>query len=312
MRGGRGRWGDPVERVQLKPDIIVTGPAFAEPVQVITTIPVGDAVKLVGKGLRTNQVHEALLTSEQLASLTASPEHPAFDGDPQRFRLGIEAHRLGLVELLQERRLNQAKLAKSAFSELSREIITDPTTLPCRSPRVAFRDVARATDSRTVHAALLPPDVVITNKGPYFLWPEGDERDQSYLLGVLASVPLDWYSRRWVEVGLNYHILYAFPIPRPVRDHGLRRRIEELSGRLAAVDDRYTHWAAAVGVPIGSVSDPAEKADMIAELDAAVSLLYGLEEADVRHIFETFHVGWDYTSRLDAVLAHFRRLKEAR
>ena len=86
-----------MELAQLKPDIIVTGPAFAEPVQVITTIPVGDAVKLVGKGLRTNQVHEALLTSEQLASLTASPEHPAFDGDPQRFRLGIEAHRLGLA-----------------------------------------------------------------------------------------------------------------------------------------------------------------------------------------------------------------------
>ena len=89
----RGR----VEPSQLKADTIVTGPAFAEPVQVITTIPVGDAVKLIGKGLRTNQVHEALLTHEQLATLTASPEHPAFDGDPQRFRLGIEAHRLGLA-----------------------------------------------------------------------------------------------------------------------------------------------------------------------------------------------------------------------
>lgn len=48
---------------------------------------------------------------------------------------------------------------------------------------------------------------------------------------------------------------------------------------------------------------------MIAELDAAVSLLYGLEEAEVRHIFETFHVGWDYSARLDAVLTHLRELK---
>ena len=100
VRGGRGRWGDPVERVQLKPDIIVSGPAFAEPVQVITTIPVGDAVKLVGKGLRTNQVHEALLTSEQLASLKASPEHPAFDGDPQRFRRRFEFQMIGLCVFL--------------------------------------------------------------------------------------------------------------------------------------------------------------------------------------------------------------------
>ena len=89
--------GDVVELSQLKPDIIVTGPAFAEPVQVITTIPVGGAVKLIGKGLRTNQVHEILLTPEQLTTLTATPENPAFDGDPQRFRLGIEAHRLGLA-----------------------------------------------------------------------------------------------------------------------------------------------------------------------------------------------------------------------
>ena len=214
--------------------------------------------------------------------------------------------------VLQERRLNQAALGRSAFSELPREVIADPATLPCRSPRIAFRDVARATDSRAVHAALVPSDVVITNKGPYFLWLKGDERDQACLLGVLASIPLDWYSRRWVEVSLNYHILYAFPIPRPDRDDPLRRRVEKLSGRLAAVDDRYAEWAAAVGVPVRSVTDPSEKAGMIAELDAAVALLYGLDETDVTHIFETFHVGWDYHSRLDAVLGHYRKLKEAK
>jgi superfamily II DNA or RNA helicase len=86
-----------VDQSQLKPDVVVTGPAFSEPIQIITTVQVGDAVKLIGRGLRTNQVHDPLLTPAQLAALTASPEHPAFDGDPQRFRLGIEAHRLGLA-----------------------------------------------------------------------------------------------------------------------------------------------------------------------------------------------------------------------
>ena len=221
------------------------------------------------------------------------------------------AHPGYICGVLQERRLNQAKLAKSAFSELPREVIADLATLPCRSPRIAFRDVARATDSRTVHAALVPPDVVIANQAPYLLWREGDERDQAFLVGVLSSIPLDWYARRYVETHVNYHVFYPFPIPRPERGHPLRRRVEELSGRLAAVDNRYDEWAAAVGVPVGSVTDPAQKADMIAKLDAAVSLLYGLKEADVSHIFETFHVGWDYHSRLDAVLAHYRKLKGA-
>jgi hypothetical protein len=46
---------------------------------------------------------------------------------------------------------------------------------------------------------------------------------------------------------------------------------------------------------------------MVFEPDAVVAHLYGLTEAHVRHIFETFHEGWDYHARLDAVLRHFRQ-----
>src|SRR5438552_11443613 len=82
---------------QLKPNIIVRGPIFPEPVQVIVAIPMGTSVKLVGKGLNTNQVHELILNAEQLAQLEATPEREPFDGDPLRFRLGVEALRLGLA-----------------------------------------------------------------------------------------------------------------------------------------------------------------------------------------------------------------------
>jgi hypothetical protein len=81
---------------QLKPNAIVRGPIFPEPVQVIVVIPMGESVKLVGKGLTTGQVHEPILSAEQVASLITTPEK-AFDGDPQRFRLGVEALRLGLA-----------------------------------------------------------------------------------------------------------------------------------------------------------------------------------------------------------------------
>ena len=211
--------------------------------------------------------------------------------------------------VLQERRLNQAKLAKSAFAQLPRAVIVDPSTLPCRFPRIAFRDVTNRTNQRTVIAALVPPEVVIANQAPYLLWSEGDERDQAFLLGVLSSIALDWYARRYVETHVNYHVFYPFPIPRPERHDPLRRRVEEIAAGLAAVDGRYAGWANAVGVPLGGVPDPAEKAEVIAELDAAVALLYGLTEHDVAHIFETFHVGWDYCPRLEAVQAHFAKLR---
>ena len=46
--------------------MIVRGPILPEPVQVIVTIPMGDSIKLIGKGLRTGQVHEPILSPEQL------------------------------------------------------------------------------------------------------------------------------------------------------------------------------------------------------------------------------------------------------
>ena len=209
---------------------------------------------------------------------------------------------------LQRKRLNQQRLARSAFSEFSRGWAEDPSTLPCLRPRIVFRDIARATDTRTVIAALAPGKLVLTHKAPYLLWPRGDARDEAYLLGVLCSIPLDWCARRVVETNLTYNIFNGLPVPRPDRDDPLRRRVEKIAGRLAAVDERYAEWAEAVGVEVASVRDEAERDDLIAELDAAVALLYGLDESDLRVIYTTFHEGADYSARLAAVTEHHRRL----
>lgn len=213
-----------------------------------------------------------------------------------------------ITEYLQAKRLRQQRNARSAFSAFDVAWARNPETLPCLHPRIAFRDITNRTNTRTVLAVLIPPEVVVTNKAPYLLFASGDARDEAFLLGVLCSMPLDWYARRYVEVGLNFHILNAFPIPRPDRDHPLRRRVEVIAGTLAAVDDRYTTWADAVGVPVGGVDDPVVKADLLAELDAAVALLYGLDLSDLRVIYETFHEGADYSDHYKAVADHWNRL----
>lgn len=205
---------------------------------------------------------------------------------------------------LQSKRLRQQRLARSAFSEFSAVWAGDPGTLPCLRPRITFRDISRSTDSRTVIAALVPGQVFLTHLDPYLLWPDGDEVDEAYLLGVLCSIPLDWYARRVVENHVSYQLLNAFPVPRPGRNDPHHGRVAEIAGRLAAVDDRYAEWASAVGVPVGSVSD-AEKSELIPELDALVAHLYGLHRVDVVHIFETFHRGWNHGPRLEKVLGYF-------
>jgi SNF2 family DNA or RNA helicase len=82
---------------QLKPNVIVRGPIFPEPVQVITVIPMGDKIKLIGSGVQTNQTYQSILSLAQLATLGITPEQEPFDGDANHFRLGVEAMRLGLA-----------------------------------------------------------------------------------------------------------------------------------------------------------------------------------------------------------------------
>ena len=81
----------------LKPNKILRGPIFPEPVQIIICIPMGDAVKLVGKGINTSKVYEPVLTPDQLLTLETTPDTEPFDGDPLRFRLAVEAMRLALA-----------------------------------------------------------------------------------------------------------------------------------------------------------------------------------------------------------------------
>src|SRR4051812_36670967 len=79
------------------PNVILTAPFLSEPIQVISSTAMQASVKIIGRGLRTNQVHQPILTWEQLSSLEATPEKEPFDGDAGRFRLGVEAMRLGLA-----------------------------------------------------------------------------------------------------------------------------------------------------------------------------------------------------------------------
>ena len=81
----------------LRQNVTVYGPLFPEPVQIILVIPMGSSVKLVGKGVRSSTVYEPILSFEQLGQLHASPSQEPFDGDATKFRLGVEAMRLGLA-----------------------------------------------------------------------------------------------------------------------------------------------------------------------------------------------------------------------
>lgn len=198
-----------------------------------------------------------------------------------------------------------ARLARSAYNGLSfpRDV------LPLDRARITFRDMTRATDSRTVIPCLIPGGTAAMEKAPVVVQRQGGAAETAALLGVMSSIPFDWYMRRWVEMKLSFELLNPSPVPDIDVSSPLGARLVEISGRLAAVDERFADWASEVGVPTGSVTSSTERDDLIAEVDALVSLLYGLTEDQVEHVFATFHRGWSYEMRLGSVLEHYREWK---
>src|SRR5690606_30308249 len=152
---------------------------------------------------------------------------------------------------------------------------------------------------------LVPGQTPLTNKAPYLFRRVGTAKSEAFLLGVLCSIPLDWYCRRYVEVGMNLTVLRGLPIPRPGLDDPLAKRVVEIAGTLAAVDGRYDSWAAEVGVKVAAAGPESRRTELMAELDAIVALLYGLTAGQLGVVFETFHRGWHYPPRLARVLAHY-------
>ena len=52
---------------------VITGPLLPEPVEVLAVVPLGDSIKLIGKGCKTGLVRDPVLTQAQLAQLRCSP-----------------------------------------------------------------------------------------------------------------------------------------------------------------------------------------------------------------------------------------------
>ncbi len=215
-----------------------------------------------------------------------------------------------MIAHLQKKRLSQRRTHSSAFAEQDEAVTDDPETLPCRHPRIAFRNVTNPTNTRTLIAALVPGNRVIVHHAPYLLRTAGSAVDEAFVLGVLCSMPCDWQARRTVELNLTFEQLNLLSIPDPGRGHPVRDRVAEIAALLAPQDDRFSGWAAEIGVPVGTV-DGGGGAWLLAELDACVAYLYGLDEDDITVVFDTFGRPGQWDERREAVLNHFRRIEES-
>src|SRR3954453_22266190 len=82
---------------QIRQGIVIGGPFIPESMEVLAVIPFGPSLKVIGRGVKTGQSYDPVLSPEQIAQLTVTGESEPFDGSAQLFRIGVEAHRLGLA-----------------------------------------------------------------------------------------------------------------------------------------------------------------------------------------------------------------------
>src|SRR4051794_684571 len=82
---------------QIHQGITISGPFIPESMEVLAVIPFGTSLKVIGRGIKTGQSYDPVLSPEQIGQLIVSGESEPFDGSAQLFRIGVEAHRLDLA-----------------------------------------------------------------------------------------------------------------------------------------------------------------------------------------------------------------------
>jgi hypothetical protein len=136
-----------------------------------------------------------------------------------------------------------------------------------RRPRLAYREVAAATNRLTLIAAIVPAGVV-TCHTVFCLKDDLDDDAQQFLCGVFNSYVANYLVRMRVGTHVTAAIMARLPVPGPAITTARCLEIVEISRRLARTPDRGA----------------------LARLNALVALEYGLSGHDFARILDTFPI----------------------
>jgi hypothetical protein len=187
---------------------------------------------------------------------------------------------LPIVEgkLLEPFRVNLAGARSSIAALDARRLLGDRH----QQRRLAYRDVASATNRLTLIAALLPPGAVSTHT-VFCLRTALPVRAQHFLCGLFNSLVVNYLVRLRVSTHVTTAIVERLPIP-----------------RVDQAGEAYTQLAA-----LARLLALRPNTDQAARLNAIVARLYGLTRDDFAHVLGTFPLVPE--AERDAALDVFRR-----
>lgn len=191
---------------------------------------------------------------------------------------------------------------------------------------LGFKDITSPTNQRTMIAAAIPWSAV-TNHFPLLLTTQRP-RLELCLLANLNSFVLDYAVRQKIGgITLNFFIVEQFPIFLPEfysercpwdKRHALEKWISDRALKLTCASNDMIPLAQAAGFdPPVHKWKPSERAELMAELDAAHFLLYGICHEDVEYILSTFTGArkegdnmFEVSDATSLIFKHYDRLME--
>nr|WP_294504539.1 DNA methyltransferase [uncultured Rhodopila sp.] len=159
--------------------------------------------------------------------------------------------------------------------------------------RLVFRDIAQATNERTMIACIAPPGSVFGHTATVEKAPGArGAADALVLCAVFNAFAFDWLVRQKAATHLSLYILEALPMP--LLQAAQRRFLARAALRLSCTHAGYDQlWREQIG---GERTDSRPPLLLRAQIDAVIADAYGLDRAAYKHVLASF----SHRSRTDA------------
>ena len=158
------------------------------------------------------------------------------------------------------------------------------------SYRLALRDISGPTNTRTIIAAILPPQKfhtyslrsIVLTKNRTFEDSNDYNRHTAYLCGILNSMPFDFVARSKIQMHTST-IIGTINIP----DRAYYSEIAEIAAKLSVGSDEFEGFAESMRIDNVRLS-PHDRIHTTAKLDALVAHAYGLTRDEYQTILDSF------------------------
>ncbi|GHU33738.1 hypothetical protein AGMMS50256_26240 [Betaproteobacteria bacterium] len=206
-------------------------------------------------------------------------------------------------ESLLETRLKALRREHPELTPSKLQKIEKKIPLDYQSYRLAFRDVARNTDERTMISCVLPPGRFCPhtvslervwfdsiNDGEYQPYTQVSNPQRLYLEAAFNSYVFDWILRNSVTAHVSFFFVYNSPLPRIADNDKRFTAVVTRAAKLSCTTPEFDVLAKEIGLRDhrDGVADPAARAKLRAEIDGLVAHLYGLTDEEFLHILGTF------------------------